>query len=209
MEAMFGWNSAQDLARRSRRLLIGAAVLVGASVPVSYHASAEAVRHETYVGLTPISAAELRQLRGGLRIAGLDLDFAALVQVYVNNIKVATTHLVLNAQGGIDSSTVFDNAPPAGMSVGAFMHDGPVGLDKMQGFTIADSNGSKSFALHSIGLNRTSTAVVNTINGVAVKQMVDATLVINNFGAIKGNLLRQALQFMAGRAGAADTVMGN
>ena len=58
-------------------------------------------------------------------------------------------------------------------------------------------------------VNHTNTAVVNTINGVAVKQMVDATLVINNFGAIKGNLLRQALQFMAGRAGAPDTIIGN
>jgi hypothetical protein len=208
---MCGWSFTRDLSWRFLRLWLGAALLVGASLLGAPGAVAAGTgqTYEVYLVLTPVPKEELRQMRGGLRIAGLDLDFAALVQVYVNNVKVATTQLVLNAQGGIDSTTVFDNAPPAGLSVGAFMHDGPVGLNKMQGFTIADSSGAKSFALHSVGLNHTNTAVVNTINGVAVKQMVDATLVINNFGAIKSNLLRQALQFMAGRSGAPDTIIGN
>jgi hypothetical protein len=196
---------------RSRCLLFGAAMLVGAGllwVPPGVAASGTGQAYEVYLVLTPVPKEELQDMRGGLRIAGLDLDFAAQVQVYVNNVKVATTQLVLNALGGIDSSTVFDNAPPGGLSVTPFLHDGPVGLNGMQGFAIADTGGARSFALHSIGLSHTTGAVVNTINGVAVKQMVDATLVINNFAAVQSNLLRQAMQRLAARTGVPDAVMG-
>jgi hypothetical protein len=195
---------------RSRCLLFGAAMLAGAGllwVPgVAANGAGQA--YEVYLVLTPVPKEELQKMRGGLRIAGLDLDFAAQVQVYVNNVKVATTQLVLNAMGGIDSSTVFDNPPPGGLSVLPFLHNGPVGLNRMQGFTVADATGARSFALHSIGLSHTDSAVVNTINGVAVKQMVDATLVINNFAAVQSNLLRQAVQRMAARTGAPDAILG-
>jgi hypothetical protein len=194
---------------RFLRPLLGAAVLAGASFfAVPRSAATDGRHYDVYLVLTPVPNDELRHMRGGLRIAGLDLDFAAQVQVFVNNVKVATTRLVLNAQGGIDSSTLFDNAPPAGLSVTPFLRNGPVGLNGMQGFTVTDASGARSFALHAIDLGHTDTAVVNTINGLAVKQTVDATLVINNFGAVQSSLLRQAMERLAARAGAPDVLMG-
>lgn len=211
---MFGWNSTQELARKSRRLLIGAAVLVGASVPVSYHASAEAMRHDVYVGLTPISDAELRQLRGGLKIAGLDLNFGAFVKTYVNNIKVATTQFTLNNDGSMTQTTSLTNAAlPPGISVAEFKHvDAPVGLSgikNMTGFTITDANSpNKSFALNTIDLGKTTQVVVNQINGLAVKQTINATLTINNFKLVQGNLLKGAAMGALAQIGSPGALMG-
>jgi hypothetical protein len=210
---MFGWNSTQGLARKSRRLLITAAVLVGASVPVSYQASAEAVRHDAYIGLTPIPDQQLRQLRGGLKIAGLDLNFGALVKTYINNVKVATTQFTLNDNGSMSQSTSWTGAAlPPGLSIASFQRDdAPVGLSgikNMTGFTVKDNGVPKSFALNAIDLGKTTQVVVNQINGVAVKQTVDATLTINNFKLLQGNLLKGAAMGAVARIGGPGTLMG-
>jgi hypothetical protein len=160
------------------------------------------------VALTPLRDEELRDIRGGLMIAGLDLDFAAQVDVFANNVKVATTQLVLNSLGGIDSMTQFPNSPPGGLSVSSFLHDGPIGLNSLQGITITKGSGPRSFALHGINLGRTATAVINSINGISVKQVVNTTLTINNFAAVQGRLLRQAVANIATTSGAPDAVIG-
>jgi hypothetical protein len=160
------------------------------------------------VALTPLPDQELRDIRGGLMIAGLDLDFAAQVDVFANNVKVATTQLVLNSLGGIDSTTQFPNSPPGGLSVSTFLHDGPIGLNGMQGVTITKGSGPRSFALHGINLGRTATAVVNSINGISVKQVVNTTLTINHFAAVQSGLLRQAVANLAAATGAPDAVVG-
>jgi hypothetical protein len=186
--------------RRSWRLLLGVAILAGAGVPpAAQHAAAEAVGRDVYVGLKPIPDAELRQLRGGLRIAGLDLDFGAFVQTYVNNIKVATTHLTLNNSGGINSSTTWSNLGllPAGITVSGFKHDDtPIGLAGIggmkDGVTVAKNGVPQSFAVNTIGLGQTTQAVINQIDNVAVKQVINTTLTINNFKTVQSNLLKGA-----------------
>jgi hypothetical protein len=210
---MFGWNITQDLTRKSRRLLIGAAALVAASAPVTYHAAAEAVRRDAYLGLTPISDQELRQLRGGLKIGGLDLNFGAFVKTYVNNIKVATTQFTLNDNGSMSQTTTWTGAAlPPGLSVTGFQHDdAPVGLGgikNMTGVTVKDAGVPKSFALNAIDLGKTTQVVVNQINGVSVKQTVDATLTINNFKLLQGNLLKGAAMGAIARIGAPGALMG-
>jgi hypothetical protein len=201
--------------RRFWGLLCGATLLYGAGL-VGACSNAANDRHEVVddrppaadVALTPLRDEELRDIRGGFMIAGLDLDFAAQVDVFANNVKVATTQLVLNDLGRIGSTTTFPNLPPAGLSVSSFLQDGPIGLNKLQGVTIANGSGPRSFALHAIDLAHAATAVINSINGLSVKQVVNATLTINNFAAVQSKLLRQATEHMAAAAGVPDAVMG-
>jgi hypothetical protein len=184
--------------RRSWRLLLGVAILAGAGAPpVAQHAAAEAVRHDAYVGLTPISDSELRQLRGGLKIAGLDLNFGAFVQTYINNIKVATTVVTLNNNGSANYNTkLWQDSLPGGISVSKFQHDDlPIGLGGLggmkNGVTVA-KDGVKSFAVNTLDLSHTTQAVINQIDNVAVKQIISTTLTINNFKQVQGSLLKGA-----------------
>jgi hypothetical protein len=181
----------------------------GASAESPTKAAAGA-RPDVYIELTPVSAEQLRQMRGGLRVAGLDIDFGAVVHVYVNNVVVASTVLMLNSRGGMDAATVFPNPTPAGVSLSPFMQDGPVGLGHMSGFAIAkDGQARQSLALNAIGLSKTSGAVVNTIPGMAVRQTIDATLVINNFNAVQSRLLSAAAVQALTRAGVPDALLSS
>jgi hypothetical protein len=184
--------------------------MVGGGLLGPQGAVAESAREQAYHGLKPIPDLELATIRGGLRIGGLDLDFGAIVKVFVDGTHVATTTFVLNNSGGMDSQTTWGTLP-SGVTVSPFMHDGPVGLNQMDGFTIAKGDSTRSFALSSIGLSHTNGAVINTINGVSVKQTIDATLTINNFSAVQSRLLKAAAATRAGTMGAPNAIfsLGN
>jgi hypothetical protein len=209
-------TAAQPRPMRMRRLLANLlasalVVLIGAGASAGNPANAAVgTRPEVYIELTPVSLDELRQMRGGLRIAGLDIDFGAVVRVYVNNVVVASTVLMLNSRGGMDATTEFPNPVPAGVILSPFMQEGPVGLGHMSGFTIAkDGQARQSFALNAINLSKTSGAVVNTIPGMAVRQTIDATLVINNFNAVQSRLLSAAAVQTLARAGVPDALLSS
>jgi hypothetical protein len=94
-----------------------------------------------------------------------------------------------------------------GLSVKGFQHDdapvGLAGINNMTGVTVAKAGAApKSFALNAIDLGKTTQVVINQLNGVAVKQVVDATLTINNFKSLQGNLLKGAAMGAIARIGA-------
>lgn len=176
------------------------AALLALAVTLSAPRSAQAEMAEAPNSFVPdsfaneparLSDAELRGLRGGMMINGVDFDFGATVRVFVDGPLVAETALTLNSDGTIarnttihDPATVAEFTDPSQLN-GSGLHFG--NLNGENGFVISGPNGV-SLALNNIKPGDILGLLANDAAGRDIRQTIDVNLTINNFTQISSNL---------------------
>lgn len=169
-----------------------------------------------YAGAVPLPEAELAHLRGGLMVAGLNIDFGAMVTVAVNGSQVAQTVFQLNDNGQVTGQTAIASVLPAGVTVQAVtgngVQSGNVSIQTLpsgtQGVVITNAAGQTTAALTDIALNHTSSLLVNAASNQAVQQTVTAQLAINNYSQMMQTLQPQLVASALTRTAAASAAVG-
>jgi len=179
----------------SLRTVAGALALGGclfAAGPVL----ADEQRYDSYDGSPVASPDQLRAMRGGLQVAGLDLAFGATVRTFVNGSLAAETVFTLNDAGGMDQqTTILDSELLTPVSGDAGISDGNLNLPALagaSGFVVNNPSGSAA-ALTSISLQHAQNIVINTVPGLDLQQLVDMSLTIQNFAQLHSDLQAAAL----------------
>jgi hypothetical protein len=152
---------------------------------------------------------ELKKIRGGVNIAGVDFDFGAVVSVYVNGPMVAQTVLTLNPDGSMSRQTTI-NDPSVASDIGnvAQISNGALNValkNGQTGFVINDANGV-SLALNQIDGGSTHATLINTAAGRQITQTVDAHLVINNFTQLNSAMMADIASARAAAAGVPNSI---
>lgn len=156
-----------------------------------------------------VGNAELRKIRGGVNIAGVDFDFGAVVRVYVNGPMVAETVLSLNQDGTMSRQTTIAD-PTIASQIGnvAQITDGNLSValkNGATGFLINDANGV-SLAINQIDGGSTHAFLINTATGRQITQTVDAHLTINNFTQLNAAMLGEIANARAAAAGIPNSI---
>ena len=184
------------LALSAGRLAHAATIALVAAWSTAGGAMADDLTYETYDGSPVASRDQLRAMRGGLRIAGLDIAFGATVRTVVNGALAAETVFTLNDAGGMDrQTTIMNGAALTPVSGDAGISDGNLNLPALagaSGFVINDPSGSAA-ALTNITLQHAQNIVINTAPGLDLQQFVDMSLTIQNFAQLHSDLQAAAL----------------
>lgn len=169
----------------SLKCLAAAGIALGSlAVP----ATAQAL--ESYgAELVPLPSSELRALRGGIQVAGVDFDFGATVHVYVDGALVADTALTMNLDGSMSHLTTIHDSTIASefsgsLAGGNMQITGPEGSI---GVVISNDSGT-SLALNNITASEAFGLLANDAIGRNVVQTIDLNLTVNNFGQINSML---------------------
>jgi hypothetical protein len=162
-----------------------------------------------FAGAAIVGSAELKKIRGGVNIAGVDFDFGAVVRVYVNGPMVAETVLNLNPDGSMSRQTTITD-PTIASQIGnvAQVSDGALSValkNGQTGFVINDANGV-SLALNQIDGGSTHATLINTAPGRQITQTVDAHLVINNFSQMNAAMMADIATARAAAAGIPNSI---
>lgn len=161
---------------------------------------------------TPVvSDAELKQVRGGVRINGVDFDFGAVVRVYVNGPLVAETTLTLNQDGSMSRQTTISDPSIATQLDGTVSQMANGGLNialknGSAGFVVSDGHGV-SLAINQIDGGSTHAFLINTATGRQITQTVDAHLVINNFSQLHAAMMSDIANARAAAAAIPNTFL--
>ena len=172
-----------------RAPLFAGLLVVAAALPVQAEMAAQPDSFST--DAVRLSNAELQNLRGGMRIHGVDFDFGAIVRVFVDGPMVAQTNLTLNPDGSIArSTTIHDTASTAPFTSpsqlnGSNLHFG--NLQNADGFVISGPNGL-SVALNSFKAGNITGLLANDAAGRNITQTIEVNVTINNFTQINSNL---------------------
>ena len=176
----------RDFVKGTSRKCLAAGCIALASLAMP--ATAEAL--ESYgAELVPLPSSELRALRGGIQVAGVDFDFGATVRVYVDGALVADTALTMNLDGSISHLTTIHDSTIASeftgsLASGNIQITGPEGSI---GVVIANDSGT-SLALNNITASEAFGLLANDAIGRNIVQTIDLNLTVNNFGQINSML---------------------
>lgn len=176
--------------RSTRRAALCAGLLMAVTaVPAQAGMAAQLDSYST--DPVRLTDAELRSLRGGMNINGVDFDFGAVVRVFVDGPLVAETALSLNMDGSINRATTIHNAglaaefnDPSQLNGGNIQFGS---LDGTVGFVISGANGL-SLALNNIKPGDIAGILANNAAGRNIVQTIDVNLTINNFTQINTSL---------------------
>jgi hypothetical protein len=175
-------------------------------------ATAASTAPESYDGSPVVSRTDLRAMRGGLAVAGLEIQFGATIDTLVNGTLAAQTVLTLNDAGTMDRQTSFLNGavltPVSGAQLATLANGkvDPAALKGAQGFTVNDVPGLTA-ALSDVTLQHAANVVINTAPGVDLQQLVIMQLTIQNFGQISSALHAATLAGRIARIGQVDPVL--
>lgn len=176
--------------RVARRATLFAGLLAAAA---ALPAQAEMVAGPDSFATDParLSDAELRGLRGGMIINGVDFDFGATVRVFVDGPLVAETALTLNPDGSIARNTTIHDTGSTTPFTGGSQLDGSNlhfgNLPNSDGFVISGPNGL-SLALNSFKAGEIMGLLANDAAGRNITQTIEVNVTINNFTQINSNL---------------------
>jgi hypothetical protein len=166
---------------------------------------------DSYAGSPVVAREELRSMRGGLAIAGLDIQFGATVRTMVNGSLAAETILTLTDNGTLERQTTFlDGAvlrPVAGdLANLPSSRIEAAALKDATGFVLNDPTGVTA-ALNDVTLQHASNIVINTVPGHDIQQFIDMQLTIQNFGQISTALHADMLAGRLAQAGQIDPML--
>lgn len=133
----------------------------------------------------------LAGLRGGLRVGGLDMEFAANVRTLVNGTLVleSTTNLTAGGATVTQSSMPTTGVDPATLSFVSGLGNGQsnglpaslAGLAGQTGVVIEDPSGITT-ALHSVTREQILGVLFTTASGQQVRQEINVDVTVANFG---------------------------
>ncbi|HWA50387.1 MAG TPA: hypothetical protein VG742_19110 [Dongiaceae bacterium] len=138
-----------------------------------------------------LSDEELRSLRGGMSINGVDFDFGATVRIFVDGPLVAETSLTLNPDGSIARNTTIHDATSTAPFTSPSQLEGSkihfASAPNADGFVISGPNGL-SLALNSLKAGEIMGLLANDAAGRNIMQTIEVNVTINNFTQINSNL---------------------
>lgn len=155
---------------------------------------------------------ELRKLRGGINVAGVDFDFGAVVHLSVDGTLVAETTYTMNPNGSLSHVTdIKDPAlassfsgDPSQMLAGTGISVS--GSSDSAGVIIKNQNGT-SVTLNNITAGGTHALLANNAMGRQITQTVEANLTINNFTQLNGALMNGISTIRAMQAGMTNPIL--
>lgn len=181
-------------ARTARRAALCAALLVAAALPAQADTAArpDSFAPESFANEpVRLTNAELRNLRGGMIINGVDFDFGATVRVFVDGPLVAETSLTLNPDGSIArSTTIHDTTSTTAFTDASQLNGSKLHFSNVpnaDGFVISGPNGL-SVALNSIKAGDIMGLLANDAAGRNITQTIEVSVTINNFTQINSAL---------------------
>ncbi len=176
----------RDVVKGTSRKCLAAGCIALASLAMP--ATAEAL--ESYgAELVPLPSSELRALRGGIQVAGVDFDFGATVRVYVDGALVADTALTMNLDGSISHLTTIHDLTIASEFTGSLVN-GNIRSPDRKGRLASSSptTPGTSLALNNITASEAFGLLANDAIGRNIVQTIDLNLTVNNFGQINSML---------------------
>ncbi len=132
-------------------------------------------------GVEVMADDELSSARGGFRVAGMDINFGAVVTTYVNGVPALTTTLTWTEAGALIEETLGD--------VGQNIHDlspealaslGLGGLRNSGGIVLQDSNGVTAL-VHNVTEGALQNIIINDADGRDLRQEIAVTLELPGF----------------------------
>lgn len=196
------------LSRISAAAILLASTLV--SAPTAFAASED--QSAVYgTDLVVLSNAELRKLRGGVRVAGVDFDFGAIVHLNVNGALVAETTFSMNQDGSLShATTIHDsniasefNGDPAQLAGSNIQINGANGG---MGIVIKDGSGI-SVTMNKITAGEMNALLANGAPDRVITQTVEGTLTINNFSQLNSGMMADIATARAMAAAIGGVVM--
>ena len=178
------------LRTRLSKDIVAAILASTAAILLLAPATASAEDCRCYDTTNVLSAVELRALRGGMTVMGVDFDFGAISTVTLDGVPVATTAFTLNDEGALQRDLQI-HAPgvvrefegpgdTSGIAVG--------GLGNLPGVVVG-ADGNATVALTGIRPGQIASAVLNAGHDRHIGQRVDVQIVINDFSALKSELV--------------------
>lgn len=165
--------------------------------------------------LVRLSDNELRKLRGGVNVAGVDFDFGAVVTVASGSTVLATTVYTMNPDGSLSHTTTVPdgvtgvtgfNGSPGGLLNGTGIT--VAGNSNSTGVVITNSNGT-AVTLNTITAGQMQALLANNAAGANITQTVTGTLTVNNFKQLNGALMTDLSTMRALMAGTANTMLNH
>ncbi len=140
-------------------------------------------------GVEVMSDAELNDSRGGFAVAGIEVNFGAVVTSYVDGVPVLSTNLTWTEAGAAIEETLggvgqsLDSLSPEALAA-----LGLGGLHNSAGVVIADAQGVTAL-VHHIADGALQNIVINSADGRDVRQQIDVTLELPGFELVQQDLL--------------------
>ncbi|TXH36445.1 MAG: hypothetical protein E6Q98_11295 [Rhodospirillaceae bacterium] len=198
--------------RRFSRLS-AAAILLASTAALAPAAFAASENLSTVYGkdLTALSNDELRRLRGGVRVAGVDFDFGAIVHLNVNGALVAETTFSMNQDGSLSHTTTIHDSSIASEFTGdptqlAGTNIQLNGSNGGMGIVIKDGSGV-SVTMNKITAGEMNALLANGAPDRVISQTVEGTLTINNFSQLNNNMMTDIATARAMAAAIGGVVM--
>jgi hypothetical protein len=142
-------------------------------------------------GVEVMQEEELSDLRGGIAIAGIDINFGAVITTYLNGTPVITTQLTWTDAGAVVEETVG--------SVGQNIDDltdearaalGIDGLEGANGIVIDDEAGITAL-VHNVTNGALQGIIINNATGRDLRQDIDITLTAPGFDLVQSALITE------------------
>lgn len=185
---------------QGKRLLAGSAAALIAALVGS---GATAGEYGAYQGADVLDAAELRAMRGGIRVMGVDFEFGAVHRVTLDGVLVAETVFSMADSGAMHRELTIHDDRVAEFD-GSVLDDIDVrALRGLGGVVVSDEKG-QSVALTGILPGSIANALINRASDRAVRGSLEVTLAINDFPG-----LRTLITDGAAAARIGDVTQGN
>jgi hypothetical protein len=133
--------------------------------------------------------AELDNHRGGFEIAGIDVNFGAVVTTLVDGAPVLSTQLTWTDAGAIIEQTVGELGQDAASLSGDQL--GALGLDPDRtagGIVIVDDTGVTEI-VHNVTEGALQNIVINSASGQDIAQQIDVSLELPGFELVQADLI--------------------
>ncbi len=158
---------------------------------------AETSGPDAFAEFNTISEGELREMRGGMSIGGLDLSIGATIQTTINGASLQSVFKVTEAGLALESMTARGVSPGVTVLSGngsgsGFSDVAPAGTqiaglnENARGLAVNDSNGF-SAALTQITTNQFADFVVNQANNRVIEQQLSVDVRVQNFHDIQNS----------------------
>ncbi len=180
-------------------LLAGGIALAAASGALASSSPAgilSAGTHDIYYRGEVLPDDGLAELRGGFRLAGLELNFGAKLTTAINDRVRYVTQVAFDNAGARILSRTLDQQQNGAFQVtplgvgGINVRDigGQLdlsGLSEFSGFLMNDAEGGMTAALHNITRNAIVSALATTASGQSISNNVDVSVEVMNIGEIR------------------------
>ncbi|MCE8017269.1 hypothetical protein HOP62_14410 [Halomonas sp. MCCC 1A17488] len=167
--------------------------------------SSAALPAADFAYLEPLAEEELRELRGGFQISGLDMSFGATLQTLVDNVRMDTVFVINGAGTEIVSQTITQHGAIDGQVVSqvgqgsgkAIMELTPSGINltgmkDFPGLVVNDAKGFTS-VFHSATRDAILGSVVSNASQREIQQRLDIGVQVNNLPALQAAQQRHAI----------------